>query len=85
MLSVKGTFQNGAARPVEPIVGHDGQWVIITFLSEDVSPIPKVEDEGWDMLAQLLAECAVETGIVDLAHQHDPYLYGKPKHENGHE
>ena len=32
MLSVKGKFKNGVAQPSEPIEGHDGQAVIITFL-----------------------------------------------------
>jgi hypothetical protein len=29
----------------------------------------------------LIEECTVDTGIPDLAHQHDHYLYGKPKTE----
>lgn len=79
MLSVRGTFQNGVAQPVEPIEGCDGQPVIITFLDEGgASPSP-VDDSAWDALAQLVEDCAVETGVADLAHQHDHYLYGKPK------
>lgn len=38
-----------------------------------------VELDDWDALQQLLAACQVETGISDLAEQHDHYLYGKPK------
>jgi hypothetical protein len=38
-------------------------------------------NEDWDILTQLVKGCAVETGISDLAHQHDHYLYGKPKKE----
>jgi hypothetical protein len=33
----------------------------------------------WNALMKLAEECAVETDISDLAHQHDHYLYGKPK------
>jgi hypothetical protein len=35
MSSVKGTFQNGVARPLEPVSeAHEGQEVIITFVDE---------------------------------------------------
>ena len=82
MLSVKGMFQNGVAQPVEPIEGHDGQPVIITFLDGDVTPSPSPVDGGaWEAMTKLVESCAVETGIPDLAHQHDHYLYGKPKQE----
>jgi hypothetical protein len=51
-------------------------------LEEDGTRPPSAEDESaWDALEQLLEVCAVETGITDLAHQHDHYLYGKPKKE----
>ena len=80
MLSVKGTFQNGVAHPGEPIAGRHGQAVIITFLEEDnLPPQPTTNTAGWDALQQLVEDCMVETGISDLAHQHDHYLYGKPK------
>jgi hypothetical protein len=82
MFSVKGTFQNGVAQPVESSQGRDGQPVIITFLEEnatDTSP-PQVK-EAWDAMMKLVETCSVKTGIPDLAHQHDHYLYGKPKRE----
>ncbi len=82
MLSVKGTFQNGVAQPTEPVEGRDGQTVIITFLDDgNTSPPSSVDEAAWDALAQLVKDCKVETGISDLAHQHDHYLYGKPKKE----
>lgn len=80
MLSVKGTFQNGFAQPDEPIEGRNGQSVVITFLEEDNhSQSSFTEDSAWDILEQLVDKCAVETGITDLAYQHDHYLHGKPK------
>ena len=80
MISVKGTFQNGVAQPVEPIEGRDGQPVIITFLNENItSSSPSVDRGGWETMVKLVETCAVETGLADLAHQHDHYLYGKPK------
>jgi hypothetical protein len=80
MLSVKGTFRDGVAQPSEAVEAREGQPVIITFLDEklvETSSTP--EDEAWEALMQLVAECAVDTGITDLAHQHDHYLYGKAK------
>ncbi len=80
MLSVKGTFQNGVAHPSEPVEEREEQPVIITFLDEAYAgPTPPADDEAWSALEQLVEDCAVETGIPDLAHQHDHYLYGKPK------
>ncbi len=37
MLSVKGVFQNGVVRPIQPIEASDGQSVIIIFLDEGVA------------------------------------------------
>ena len=80
MLSVKGTCHNGVARPAEAIGGHNGPAVIITFLEEDALPLqPTTNTAAWDALQQLVEDCTVKTGMSDLAHQHDHYLYGKPK------
>lgn len=76
MLSVKGTFQDGVAQPAEPIEGRNGQKVIITFLDDNTTGLP-VDGSPWEALSQLIEICAVETGISDLAQQHDHYLYGK--------
>jgi predicted DNA-binding antitoxin AbrB/MazE fold protein len=82
MLSVKGKFEKGVAQPLEPVEGREGQVVIITFIEDEVSELSAEETEfAWDALEQLIAESAVETGIADLAHQHDHYLYGKTKKE----
>ena len=82
LLSVRGIFKNGVAHPAEPVEGREGQPVIIMFLEEPLAGlITSEEDTAWDALAQLVEDCAVETGITDLAHQHDHYLYGKPKKE----
>lgn len=76
MLSVKGVFQNGVVRPIQPVEASEGQSVIIIFLDEGVtSPWLSTDESAWDALSQLVEGCAVETGITDLAHQHDHYLY----------
>lgn len=78
MISVKGKFKNGVALPLEPVrETHEGQSVIITFLDEDAKEV--VTKTSPKSLEQLIADCAVDTGIEDLATQHDHYLYGKPK------
>ena len=40
-----------------------------------------IDETGWEALQQLVRACEVNTGISDLAHQHDHYLYGTPKRE----
>lgn len=40
----------------------------------------KVDDDSdWDKLSQILDECQINTGITDLAEQHDHYIHGIPK------
>ncbi|HEX8399275.1 MAG TPA: hypothetical protein VF644_17705 [Pyrinomonadaceae bacterium] len=80
MISVKGKFQNGVALPLEPVKeSREGQIVIITFLEENGAEILTEKAKGVQSLEDLLAKCEVDTGISDLAEQHDYYLYGKPK------
>jgi len=80
MISVKGKFKNGVALPLEPIEkSHEGRSVIITFLDEQTKEVLSEKTNGAKSLEDLIAECAVDTGIADLAEQHDHYLYGKPK------
>ena len=38
-----------------------------------------VRDAGWAAFDQLIEEYAIDTGISDLAHQHDHYFHGTPK------
>ncbi|WP_202924895.1 hypothetical protein [Myxacorys almedinensis] len=80
MLSVEGTFQGGIVQLVQPIAGRDGQRVIIIFVQEESeSGIP---DSAWNDFTLLLKDCQMNTGISDLAHQHDHYLHGTPKRED---
>ncbi len=80
MISVKGKFKNGVALPLEPIEkSHEGRSVIITFLDEQTREALSEKTNSAKSLEDLIAECEVDTGIADLAEQHDHYLYGKPK------
>lgn len=78
MLSIKGTFQDGVVRLNEPVEAREGQSAIITFLDDGNDSMPH---SAWDDLAQLVKSCQVKTGVSDLSHQHDHYLYGTPKRE----
>ena len=46
MLSVKGRFVDGVARPVEPVEGYDQEEVIITFL-RDVDETERAVFADW--------------------------------------
>jgi len=46
MLSVKGRFVDGVARPVEPVEGYDQEEVIITFL-RDVDEAERAVFADW--------------------------------------
>ena len=37
MLSVRGVFQNGVVRPIQPVEASDGQSVIIILLDEEIT------------------------------------------------
>lgn len=80
MLSVKGTYRNGVIHLNEPVNAQEGQSVIITFMQEAASLDPK-EETDWDEFERITEECSVDTGIEDLAHQHDHYIHGTPKRE----
>lgn len=44
----------------------------------DLSNVQARVDEE-DEMGKLIETCSMDTGITDLAHQHDHYLYGTPK------
>ncbi|MGI4790279.1 MAG: hypothetical protein ACRYFS_15685 [Janthinobacterium lividum] len=50
-----------------------------TFLSD--AEALRIET-GWDALTALIEASQMDTGIVDLAHQHDHYRLGTPKRED---
>lgn len=80
MRTIRGTYRNEIIEPSEAVEGREGQSVLITFLNGD-SDLPCLEgpvDEA-DTLGPLIEAYSVDTGIADLAHEHDHYLYGKPR------
>src|SRR5260370_42009102 len=84
LTAVRGRFHNGGDQPDEKANGEEGQEVIITFVEEKANSQTENQDSetAWRSLEDLIDQCAVHTGIPDLAHQHDHYLYGTPKKED---
>ena len=81
MLTIKGRIKDGIVYPAEPVEGYDEEEVLITFLNERTKPltIGSVQETDYDALTKLINDSQMDTGIEDLAHQHDHYLHGTPK------
>ncbi|MCB8784811.1 hypothetical protein [Planktothrix agardhii] len=87
MQSIRGIFKDGVVHPSEQVSYGEFHPVIITFLDTPTTAttVGISSDEsasGWDRLLSVIEECQMETGIPDLADQHDHYLYGTPKHDD---
>lgn len=82
--SIKGVFRNGVAEPLEEVEDErNGQSVVITFVNGERPAAGAARDDAaWDQLTTLIDRCQVDTGIPDLAHQHDHYLHNKPKRQD---
>lgn len=80
--TVKAIYKQGVLMLKEPLSLADGTRVDVTVTSHEEDSgqrFQEMGDRSWDALGQLLAECAIDTGVPDLARQHDHYLYGSPK------
>jgi len=82
MTNVKAIYEEGVLRLTEPIELEEGAEVdVIVITQEPENGKRPVEDHSWNELAELVNECAIDTGVSDLAHQHDHYLYGTSKQD----
>ncbi len=84
MLTIKGRVKDGVVYPAEPVTSYDEEDVLITFLNEQVQLQDAQREEvptDWDALDRIIDANQMETGIPDLAHQHDHYIHGKPKRD----
>ena len=83
MIRVKGKIENGHVLVLEPIdeafEGHD---VEITLIDKSTQVNGNGNENGLASLMRFIQENSVDTGITDMAHQHDHYLYGTPKHDD---
>lgn len=79
--NLKAIYEQGVLRLNEPLPLPDGAEVDVTVTLEDDNRDRSqgMEDRSWDALTQLLDECSIDTGVTDLADQHDHYLYGISK------
>ncbi|MDJ0556883.1 MAG: hypothetical protein QNJ68_21040 [Microcoleaceae cyanobacterium MO_207.B10] len=87
MQSIKGIFKDGVVHPSEPVSYPESHPVIITFLdvatsSKTVSEQEEKNKAEWDRLFSVIESFQMETGITDLADQHNYYLYGTPQHDD---
>lgn len=68
--------------PDEPISLPQGVTLRVTAEPCEQSAMvdePSQDPQAWENFFDLLDRCQVQTGISDLAHQHEHYLYGVPK------
>lgn len=80
--NLKAIYEQGVLRLKEPLSLPDGTQVDVTVTSHEEDNGERsqgMDDRSWDSLTQLLADCEIDTGVPDLASQHDHYLYGIPK------
>lgn len=79
MITVKGKIENGKVLALEPIDDEfEGREVEIILFEES----RKANGNGLDGLLKFIQENSIDTGITDMAHQHDHYLYGTPKRDD---
>ncbi len=80
--NLKAIYENGVLRLEEPLPVPEGAEVDVTITLSDADNgrhAQETDNQSWDALTQLLNECAIDTGVSDLAQQHDHYLYGLTK------
>ena len=80
--NLKAIYENGVLRLEQPLPVPEGAEVDVTVNiidADNSKPTQESDDQSWDALTRLLNECAIDTGISDLAQQHDHYLYGLTK------
>lgn len=72
-VSIQAIYKNGVFAPVRrsKLKLREGQRVELVIAKNDEEQDPALG----------LAELAIDTGISDLAREHDHYLYGTPRRE----
>jgi hypothetical protein len=70
-------FAKSRLRRRDPLPLPDGVEVDVTMTLREAGgkQLPAIDDRSWDVLTQLLTDCAIDTGISDSARRYDRYLY----------
>lgn len=80
MISVKGKIENGKILALEPVDEEfEGLEVQILIDRDSREPEP---NGGLEHLLEFVEKSSIDTGVTDMAHQHDHYLYGTPKRDD---
>ncbi len=77
--TIEAVYEQGVLRPKEPLALAEGAEVEVIVIAREPTGGNDTPATTPTDLTALLAQCEVDTGIPDLAHQHDYYLYGTPK------
>jgi predicted DNA-binding antitoxin AbrB/MazE fold protein len=80
--NLKAIYEKGILRLETTLPLPEGAEVDVTVTTHEADngePSQGIQNQSWDALTQLLAECAIDTGVPDFARQHDHYIYGAPK------
>lgn len=79
---LKAIYEKGVLRLQRPLPLPEGAEVDVSVSlteTENGQHSQRTEGQSWDAMSRLLNECAIDTGVTDLAQQHDHYLYGLTK------
>lgn len=79
--TVEAIYEQGVLRLKQPIALEDGAEVEVIVISHKAGAETQAASGDIANISALLEQCAVDTGITDLADQHDHYLYGTPKRD----
>ena len=73
---IKGIYQRGVIHLEEPLALPDGAHVSVMVVATERGrdELQEMDESSWDVLTQLLSDCAIDTGISDFARSHDRYI-----------
>ena len=80
MIRFKAHFDGEKLCPDEPVSLPQGVTLNVRVTGDSVlDEATSDQGDAWNDLSDLIQQSQVETGIADLAAEHDHYLHGKPK------
>ncbi len=79
MPTIRVRFEKGVFVPEQPVDIPDGQTGTVIVHQNTARSSPDAMEPAWRELLELIDQSSMETGIADMAEQHDHYLYGTEK------